>query len=90
MNIRLLPTCSSLACVQLPPPLRGRDPSPILALAEGRGYPGYQRFFLACDRELRFVGRRPTRVPKVGKGLLYTVQSSLFQAFITIVGSGAK
>ena len=25
-------------------------------------YPGYQRFFLACDGELRFVGRRPTRV----------------------------
>ena len=26
------------------------------------GYPRYQRFFLACDGELRFVGRRPTRV----------------------------
>ena len=26
-------------------------------------YPGYQRFFLACDGKLRFVGRRPTRVP---------------------------
>ena len=26
-------------------------------------YPGYQRFFLACDGELRFVGRRPMRVP---------------------------
>ena len=26
-------------------------------------YPGYQRFFLACDGELRFVGHRPTRVP---------------------------
>ena len=25
-------------------------------------YLGYQRFFLACDGELRFVGRRPTRV----------------------------
>ena len=25
-------------------------------------YPGYQRFFLECDGELRFVGRRPTRV----------------------------
>ena len=25
-------------------------------------YPGYQRFFLACDGELRFVGRRPTSV----------------------------
>ena len=25
-------------------------------------YHGYQRFFLACDGELRFVGRRPTRV----------------------------
>ena len=25
-------------------------------------YPGYQRFFLACDGELRFVGRRTTRV----------------------------
>ena len=25
-------------------------------------YPGYERFFLACDGELRFVGRRPTRV----------------------------
>ena len=25
-------------------------------------YPGYQRFFLACVGELRFVGRRPTRV----------------------------
>ena len=25
-------------------------------------YPGYQRFFLACDGELRFVGHRPTRV----------------------------
>ena len=25
-------------------------------------YPGYQRFFLACDGELRFVGRKPTRV----------------------------
>ena len=25
-------------------------------------YPGYQRIFLACDGELRFVGRRPTRV----------------------------
>ena len=25
-------------------------------------YPGYQRFFLACDGELRFVGRRPSRV----------------------------
>ena len=25
-------------------------------------YPGYQRFFLACDGELRFVGRGPTRV----------------------------
>ena len=25
-------------------------------------YPGYQRFFLVCDRELRLVGRRPTRV----------------------------
>ena len=25
-------------------------------------YPGYHRFFLACDGELRFVGRRPTRV----------------------------
>ena len=25
-------------------------------------YPGYQRFFLVCDGELRFVGRRPTRV----------------------------
>ena len=40
MKIRLLPTCSSLACVQLPPPLRKyrrRDFSPILALAEGRG-----------------------------------------------------
>ena len=27
-------------------------------------YPGYQRFFLACFVELRFVGRRPTRVPQ--------------------------
>ena len=28
-------------------------------------YPGYQRFFLACDGELRFVGRRPkTRAAK--------------------------
>ena len=26
------------------------------------GYPGYQRFFLACVGEVRFVGRRPTRV----------------------------
>ena len=26
-------------------------------------YPGYQRFFLACDGELRFVGHRPTQVP---------------------------
>ena len=25
-------------------------------------YRGYQRFFLACVGELRFVGRRPTRV----------------------------
>ena len=25
-------------------------------------YPGYQRFFLACDGEFRFVGHRPTRV----------------------------
>ena len=25
-------------------------------------YPGYQRFFLACVGELRFVGRRATRV----------------------------
>ena len=25
-------------------------------------YPGYQRFFLACDGKLRFVCRRPTRV----------------------------
>ena len=25
-------------------------------------YPGYQMFFLACDGELRFVARRPTRV----------------------------
>ena len=25
-------------------------------------YPGYQRFFLACDGELRFVCSRPTRV----------------------------
>ena len=25
-------------------------------------YPGYQRFFLAYDGELRFVGRRPIRV----------------------------
>ena len=31
-------------------------------------YPGYQRFFLACVGELRFVGRRPTRVrPKAGE-----------------------
>ena len=27
-----------------------------------KSYPGYQRFFLACDVELRFVGHRPTRV----------------------------
>ena len=28
-------------------------------------YPGDQRFFLACDKELRFVGRRPkTRAAK--------------------------
>ena len=27
-----------------------------------KNYPGYQRFFLVCDGELRFVGRRPTRV----------------------------
>ena len=28
-------------------------------------YPGYQRFFLACDGELRFVGHRPkTRAAK--------------------------
>ena len=28
-------------------------------------YPGYQRFFLACDGELGFVGRRPkTRAAK--------------------------
>ena len=26
------------------------------------GYPGYQRFFLACIGKVRFVGRRPTRV----------------------------
>ena len=25
-------------------------------------YPGYQRFFLACDGELCFVGHRPTPV----------------------------
>ena len=25
-------------------------------------YPGYQGFFLACDGELRFVGRKPTRL----------------------------
>ena len=24
-------------------------------------YPGYQRFFLACDGEFRFVARWPTR-----------------------------
>ena len=33
-------------------------------------YPGYQRFFLACDGELRFVGRRPKRVrPKAEDSL---------------------
>ena len=30
-------------------------------------YPGYQRFFLACVGELRFVGRRPTRVRPKGE-----------------------
>ena len=34
--------------------------------------PGYQRFFLACDGELRFVGRRPTRVwPKTRAATLF-------------------
>ena len=28
----------------------------------GKLYPGYQRLILACDGELRFVGRRPTCV----------------------------
>ena len=28
-----------------------------------RAYPGYQRYFLACDGELRFVGRRPKTRP---------------------------
>ena len=31
-------------------------------LLPGDQYPGYQRFFLACDGELRFVGCRQTRV----------------------------
>ena len=31
-------------------------------------YPGYQRFFLACDGELPFVGRRPTRVRPKAEG----------------------
>ena len=30
-------------------------------------YPGYQRFFLAWVGELRFVGRRPTRVRPKGE-----------------------
>ena len=31
-------------------------------LLPGAQYPGYQRLFLACDGELRFVGRRQKRV----------------------------
>ena len=44
------------------------DTADCLAIAWCSIYPGYQRFFLACDRELRFVGRRRTRVRPKAEG----------------------
>ena len=41
-------------------------------------YPGYQRCFLACDGELRFVGRKPTRVRPKAEG---TRGGSLYKAW---------
>ena len=41
-------------------------------------YPGYQRFFLACDGELRFVGRRPKPETAHEKPLVHRVHNPLF------------
>ena len=41
-------------------------------------YPGYQRFFLACDGELRFVGRRPKPDTAHEKPLAPRVHNPLF------------
>ena len=49
-------------------------------------YPGYQRFFLACDGELRFVGRRPkTRAAKPAADLGFFFKGGGLKFFVNSV-----
>ena len=67
----------------LPPDTQGKllpgrkqprlHPRVFLSRDSEKSYHGYQRFFLVCDGELRFVGRRPkTRAAKPRGSLFKT------------------